>query len=136
MSDEFQLTRNFLSKNNVKIEIVDVKKHNKPNDEGVYLDIYTIKISRGRKYFFVKGAPGDFGMMSYEIESTDWLNYGVLVQLPGYKFENFKEYCDIFGIIDDNNIQDTKFRYKEYQKRYRSAIRLFSDVIEELEEIN
>jgi hypothetical protein len=135
MSDEFQIAKDFLLKNNVKIEIVAVNKNHKPNKEGVFLNIYTIKISRGKKYFFIKGAPGDFQMMSYDIESYDWLIYGVLVALPRFRFKNFKEYCDTFGVIDDNDIQETKYWYKDYQKKYKSTRRLFSDVMDELEEI-
>jgi hypothetical protein len=120
--------KDFCKKNNVKITFigeVDFKKHFADEKQERYIS--KVRISRNGKSMIV-----NFGH-SLQRGSDRPTPYDILNCLQRYEVGSFEEFCREFGYSDDS-ITALKI-YKAVCKEYEGVLRVFDDIIEELQEI-
>ena len=118
----------FCKKNNVKITFIGevaFKKHFADEKHERYVS--KVRISRNGKSMIV-----NFGH-SLQRGSDRPTPYDILTCLQKYEVGSFEEFCREFGYSDDS-ITALKI-YKAVSKEYEGVIRVFDDIIEELQEI-
>jgi hypothetical protein len=130
MKNEYDLqAENFAKKNNVKFDIIGkpkYKKHFTGDKEQRY--VFTCRLRRnGKQYTFLFGQSIAAGAKEPRL-------YDVLACLQKYDVGSFEDFCGEFGYNDDSRTAERI--YKAVCKEYDGVNRLFSDCIEELQEIN
>ena len=96
-------------------------------DDTVYRFVFKVKLSRnGKNYTF------DFGQSELEGDKKPTL-YDVLACLQKLEVGSFKNFCGEFGYDEDSRTAERI--YKAVCKEFANVERLFSDIIEELQEI-
>lgn len=117
---------NFAKKYGVKLQILDSEYKTKWGEEQRRW-VFKCKLSRNRKSYVF-----EFGQ-SIANGSKEPTIYGILACLVKSDPETFDNFCSIFGYdIDSRNAGKT---YKAVCKEFAAVERLFSDVMDELQEI-
>lgn len=140
--------KNFLRKNNAKISITFKEvKRNPWNETGYgsqfYHNIYRVRIDRNHKTFSF-----DFTDSANNYQTNNRPTaYDILACLTKYEVGSYADFCREFGyepydfdfdyIVVNGEYYNRKSwnTYKAVKKEYENVIRLFGDVMEELEEI-
>ena len=122
-----QQANEFATKHNVKLKInrTTYGYHFEEDEEKRY--IFNCTLSRnGKRYTF------NFGQ-SIAAEDTPPTMYDILTCLTKHNPETFEDFCSEYGYNTDSiNAQKT---YKAVQREFNGVNRLFSDILEELQEI-
>lgn len=123
-----QQAEQFAQKNGVKLYIisVDYGKHFAEDTENRY--IFTCRLQRGKKSYTFKIG------QSIAAGNQEPTMYNILACLQKYNPETFEEFCSNYGYDEDS--RKAYKTYKEVCKEYAAVERLFSDCLEELQEIN
>lgn len=117
----------FAKKHGVKLSVIDSEHRKYFHDDKTARDVYKLRLSRnGKRYTFTFGQ----SIAKAGMEPT---MYDVLACLQKYDVGSFEDFCSEFGYSEDSR-QAEKI-YKAVQKEFQAVERLFSDVIEELQEI-
>ncbi len=120
--------QDFATKNGLKMTIVgepEYKKHFDSDKENRY--VFKVKLSRlGKSYTF------NFGQ-SIRAGAEEPSLYDVLTCLQKYDVGTFWQFCWEFGYDEDSRTAEKI--YKAVCKEFENVERLFSDIIEELQEI-
>ena len=122
-----QQANDFAKKHNVKMKINSVNycKHFSDDKEERYVFIITLS-RNGKKYTF------NFGQ-SIAAGSKEPTMYDILTCLEKYESRDFEDFCSNYG-YDSDSIKALK-TYKAVYKEYKAVVRLFGDIMEELQEI-
>ena len=117
----------FADVNNVKLKINGRKygKHFAEDKESRY--IFNCTLSRNRKRYTF-----NFGQ-SIAAGSVEPTMYDILTCLTKYNPETFEDFCSEYGYNTDS-IKALK-TYKAVQREFNGVNRLFSDVLDQLQEI-
>lgn len=117
----------FAKKNNVKLTIIGSTygKHFTDDKEERY--IFKCMLQRNKKQYTF-----NFGQ-SLQAGAEEPNMYDVLTCLTKYDPYNFEDFCGDYGY--DTDSRKAEKTYKAVQKEWESVERLFSDVLEELQEI-
>lgn len=128
-SEYDQQAQNFLNNTDTKISIKYSHYDTMPywNDKQ-NRHMFKVTISRNKKRFTVT-----FGQ-SIADGSKEPSYYSILACLTKFDPDTFENFCDNFG-YDTDSRQAYKV-YKAVVKEWENVERLFSDVLEELQEIN
>ena len=122
-----QQANEFATKHNVKLKInrTTYGYHFEEDEEKRY--IFNCTLSRnGKRYTF------NFGQ-SISAKDTPPTMYDILTCLTKYNPETFEDFCSEYGYNTDSiNAQKT---YKAVKREFNGVNRLFSDILEELQEI-
>ena len=117
----------FAKKHGIKLSVIDSEHKKYFNDDKVARDVYKLRLSRqGKRYTFTFGQ----SVVNAGVEPT---MYDVLSCLQKYDVGSFKDFCDDFGYSEDS--RSAEKTYKAVEKEFQAVERLFSDIIEELQEI-
>ena len=120
--------QDFATKNGLKMTIVgepEYKKHFNSDKQNRY--VFKVRLSRlGKSYTF------NFGQ-SIRAGAEEPSLYDVLTCLQKYDVGTFQNFCGDFGYDTDN--RSAERIYKAVCKEFANVERLFSDIIEELQEI-
>jgi hypothetical protein len=117
----------FAQKHGVKLHILnyEYRKYFPEDKESRY--VFTCRLTRGRKqYTFTFG-------QSIAAGGEEPNLYDVLTCLQKYDVGTFDDFCANFGYDTDSRTAERI--YKNVCKEYKAVERLFSDVIDELQEI-
>jgi len=118
----------FAQKHGVKLSFIgdpQYKKHFADDKEHRY--VFKCKIKRaGKSYTF------DFGQ-SIKSGAEEPTIYDILTCLQKYDVGSFEDFCGEFGYDTDSRTAERT--YKAVCKEFTAVERLFSDIIEELQEI-
>lgn len=118
----------FATKNGLKMTIVgepEYKKHFDSDKQSRY--VFKVKLSRlGKSYTF------NFGQ-SIRAGAEEPSLYDVLTCLQKWEVGTFQNFCGEFGYDEDSRTAERI--YKSVCKEFANVERLFSDIIEELQEI-
>lgn len=122
-----QQANDFAKKHNVKMKINSVNycKHFSDDKEERYVFIITLS-RNGKKYTF------NFGQ-SIAAGSKEPTMYDILTCLEKYESIDFEDFCSNYG-YDSDSIKALK-TYKAVDREYKAVVRLFGDIMEELQEI-
>lgn len=146
MMNYVQFAKDFLARNNAKMTITFKDVVYSPWNDRDYHNRYRIRIDRNHKTFSF-----DFTDSVYNREHHKHPTcYDVLACLEKYEPYTFEDFCSNYGyevneydnmtnIIRINGEWYNKKNYNIYKsvkKEYNNVMRLFGDVIEELQEIN
>jgi len=128
MSEYTKQADNFLKKTGTKMIATEIgyDKYFPDDKESRY--IFRVKLTRKNRgsYSF------KFGQSIHD-GSTPPSNYDVLTCLTKYDVGTFEDFCGEFGY--DTDSRKAEKLYKNVVKEYNNVKRLFSDVMEELQEI-
>jgi hypothetical protein len=122
-----QQANDFAKKHGVKLIINSSNYgHHFTNDkENRYIFNCTLT-RKGKRYTF------NFGQ-SIAAEDTPPTMYDILACLTKYNPETFEDFCSEYGYNEDSiNAQKT---YKAVKREFNGVYRLFSDILEQLQEI-
>lgn len=122
-----QQAEQFAKKHNVKININFCRYGQHFNDETAERYIFNITIKRNRKQFTI-----NFGQSISDQDKKPTI-YDILSCLQKYENATFEEFCSNYGYNNDS-IKALKI-YKAVSREYKNVFRLFSDIMEELQEI-
>lgn len=128
MSEYVKQAEKFAQKNGVKLTFIgqpEYKKHFA--DDKQHRFVFKCRLSRGGKSYTF-----DFGQ-SINNGSEDPNIYDVLTCLQKYDIGTFENFCSEFGYDQDSRTAERI--YKAVLKEFAGVERLFSDIIEELQEI-
>lgn len=123
--------QDFADKHNVKLSILNVehKSYEPLDDKECSRDVYTLKLSRGRKsHTFTFGQS-----IINSLKGIQPTMYDVLSCLTQYDPEDFECFCSNYGYNNDS-ISALK-TYKSVCKEWKATEKLFGDVLDELREI-
>ena len=133
MTNYTQQAENFAAKYGVTLEILDCEY--KPMwNEKQSRSVFKLRLKRGKeKYIFEFGQSINAGNTSPDI-------YSVLACLTKSDPDSFEYFCDCFGYsqYDENTGRTNKQTERTYRavcKEFAAVERLFSDCMEELQEI-
>jgi len=123
-----QQAEQFAQKFGVKLSIIstDYGKHFADDTESRY--IFTCRLQRGKKSYTFK-----FGQ-SIAAGAKEPEMYDILACLQKYDPETFEFFCSNYGYDEDS--RKAYKTYKAVCKEWAAVERLFSDCLEELQEIN
>jgi hypothetical protein len=119
----------FAKKNGVKLAFIgdpEYKKHFA--DDKNYRYVFKCRLSRGRKSYTF-----NFGQ-SIAAGAEEPSMYDILACLTKYDVGSFEDFCSEFGYDTDSRTAERT--YKAVLKEWAGVERLFSDILEELQEIN
>lgn len=122
-----QQATEFAAKHSVKMKINEVNygKHFTDDKEERY--IFNITLSRkGKRYTF------NFGQ-SIAAGDKEPTMYDILTCLEKYESRDFQDFCSNYG-YDTDSIKAFN-TYKAVDREYKAVVRLFGDIMEELQEI-
>lgn len=125
--DYQQQANDFATKHNVKLKInrTTYGKHFAEDKESRY--IFNCTLTRNRKRYTF-----NFGQ-SIAAGNTKPAMYDILTCLTKYNPETFENFCSEYGYNTDSiNAQKT---YKAVKREFNGVNRLFSDILEQLQEI-
>jgi hypothetical protein len=122
-----QQAEQFAKKHNVKMNINFCRYGQHFNDETAERYIFNITIKRNRKQFTI-----NFGQSISDQDKKPTI-YDILSCLQKYENATFEEFCSNYGYNNDS-IKALKI-YKAVSREYKNVFRLFSDIMEELQEI-
>jgi hypothetical protein len=127
-SEYNQQAQNFLSTTGTKITTKYSHYGTMPYwNDNQNRHIFKVTITRNKKRFTVK-----FGQSLYE-GSNEPSYYSILACLVKYDVGTFENFCNEFGYNIDS--RQAKKLYKALKKEWENVERLFSDVLEQLQEI-
>jgi hypothetical protein len=127
MSNYELLAKTFTAKHNVKMQINSVNYGKYFADDKQSRHIFNITLKRNRKQYTF-----NFGQ-SIAAGSKEPTMYDILTCLEKYESIDFTDFCGNYGYDEDS-----RKAYKTYlavKKEYNAVNRLFSDCMEELQEI-
>lgn len=128
MSEYTEQAEDFMKNTGTKIKIDYLKYDYHFVDDKEMRDIYRITLSRnGERMSF------NFGQ-SISNRGIEPNAYDVLACLTKYDPDSFEEFCHEFGY--DTDSRKAEKIYKAVCKEWNSVNRLFSDVLNELQDIN
>ena len=127
MNEYEKQANDFAKKYGVKIVVLgkEYKKHFADDDQKRW--VLKLRLTRNKKQYTF-----EFGQSIADGETVPTM-YDVLACLQKYELGTFQDFCSDFGYSDDS-IKAYK-TYKAVLKEYNSVIRLFGDVLDELQEI-
>ena len=128
MSQTTQQVNNFASMNNIKLNVIGEPQYKKHfTDDKSERWVFKMKLTRnGKSYTF------NFGQ-SIASGCTPPKMYDVLACIEKYGYSSFEDFCNEMGYdTDSRNAEKT---YKAVQKEFAAVERLFSDIMEELRDI-
>ena len=129
MTNHTAQAEKFAQKHGIKLSFIGdskYKKHFTGDKEQRY--VFKCRLTRaGQSYTF------DFGQ-SIKSGAEEPTIYDVLACLQKYDVGDFENFCSDFGY--DNDSRAAERTYKAVCKEFAAVDRLFSDIIEELQEIN
>ena len=134
MNNYTQQAENFAAKYGVTLEILDCEY--KPMwSETQKRSVFKLRLKRGRRSYTF-----DIGQ-SIQAGNTSPDMYSVLAGLTKYDPGSFEYFCDCFGYSQydeetGRTNKQTERTYKAVCKEFAAVERLFSDCMEELQEIN
>ena len=134
MNEYTQQAENFAAKYGVTLEILDCEY--KPMwNETQKRSVFKLRLKRGRRSYTF-----EFGQ-SIKDGNTSPDMYSVLACLTKYDVGSFEDFCSEFGYsrYDEETgrtNKQTERTYKAVCKEFAAVERLFSDCMEELQEIN
>ena len=134
MNKYTQQAENFASKYGVTLEILGCEY--KPMwNETQKRSVFKLRLKRGRRSYTF-----EFGQ-SMQAGNTKPDMYSVLACLTKYSPESYGDFCGVYGysLYDENTgrtNKQTERTYKAVCKEFAAVERLFSDCMEELQEIN
>ncbi len=135
MTDYIKEAKEFLKRNDAKMTI-SFKDcvYGAFNDEA-YHNIYRVRIDRNHKTYSF-----DFTDSAYNTENNERPNcYDVLACLEKYETDakDVWDFAEEYGyeIHDRDSYKQVEKTFKAIKKEYDNVIRLFSDVVDELREI-
>ena len=118
----------FAQKHGVKLSFIgdpQYKRHFVDDKKSRY--VFKCRLTRaGKSYIF------DFGQ-SINVGAEEPTLYDVLTCLQKYDCGDFENFCSEFGY--DTDSRKAERIYKDVCKEFKAVERLFSDIIEELQEI-
>ena len=119
----------FAAKHGVKLSVIGDPEYRKYfNDDNQARYVFRLRLTRGRKsYTFTFGQSINDG-------SKRPTMYDVLACMTKYDPESFENFCDEFGYNTDS--RSAEHTYKAVCREWEAMDRLFSDCMEELQEIN
>lgn len=117
----------FMYTTKTKMSVAYVTHDKYFDDDKQSRDIWRVTLRRNGKSFSFK-----FGQ-SIASDGTPPTAYDVLTCLTKYEPGTFENFCDEYGY--DNDSRKAEKVYKAVVKEYAGVARLFSDVIEELAEV-
>ena len=122
-----QQANDFAKKHNVtmKVNAVNYGKHFQDDKEERYIFNITLK-RNGKKYTF------NFGQ-SIAAGDKEPTMYDILTCLEKYESIDFEDFCSNYG-YDTDSIKAFK-TYKAVDREYKAVVRLFGDIMQELQEI-
>ena len=124
MSNYEQNAIQFAKKHNVKLTTLSEEFRKYFPDDKHSRSVFKMKLTRDRRsYTFTFGQ----SISNSGIEPT---MYDVLSCLTKYDPEDFESFCDSYGY--DNDSRKAEKIYKAVVKEYNAVCRLFSDVMDEL----
>lgn len=125
--DYQQQALDFAKAHGVKLSVLSNHWGNMDNwGDGVTRCIFVMKLTRRRKqYTFTFG-------QSIAAGSQEPTMYDVLACLTKYDVGDLADFCSDFGYKPNKQTRET---YKAVCKEYKAVLRLFGDIIEELQEI-
>ena len=134
MNEYTQQAENFAAKYGVTLEILGCEYKSMWN-ETQKRSVFKLRLKRGRRSYTF-----EFGQ-SIQAGSTEPSVYDVLACLTKYDPESFEYFCDCFGYSQydeetGRTNKQTERTYKAVCKEFAAVERLFSDCMEELQEIN
>lgn len=118
----------FATKHGIKLTVLSSRYGMHFVDDTQSRYIFKLKLSRGKKSYTF-----DFGQ-SIASGSKEPTIYDVLACLQKYDVGSFEDFCNNFG-YDLYNDSYTGI-YKSVCKEFEAVERLFSDILDELQEIN
>ena len=125
--DYQQQANEFATKNGVKLIINSSKYGNHFEEDEQKRFIFNCTLVRKRQKFTL-----DFGQ-SIAAEDTPPTMYDILTCLTKHNTETFEDFCSEYGYNEDS-IKALK-TYKAVQREFNGVNRLFSDVLDQLQEI-
>ena len=134
MNNYTQQAENFAAKYGVTLEILGCEYKQMWN-ETQKRSVFKLRLKRGRKsYTFEFGQSINAGNTSPDM-------YGVLACLTKYDSGSFEDFCDCFGYSQydeetGRTNKQTERTYKAVCREFAAVERLFSDSMEELQEID
>lgn len=135
MNDELVYASEFAKKHHVEIKLNGYFKEKHP-DGGHDYEVHDVSISRNSKTFTVKFGAADLGCEDGEILNGDELIYSVLARVPKYDPVTFEDFLEQTGVPNiEKEILLAKRWYEFETGIYKEVLNLFSDVLEELREI-
>ena len=127
MTNYTQLAEEFAKKHNVKLKINSSTYGKHFHDDTQARYIFNCTLSRnGKKYTFNFGQSTNDG-------NTPPNMYDILATLTKYDPEIFESFCENYGYNPDS--RNAEKIYDEVCKEWKGVERLFSDIMEELQEI-
>ena len=131
MKEYDERAEDFCEKTGTKIIIEYLKHDYHFQDDKEERDIYKVTIKRNKKQFSL-----NFGqsLINSDHGNTPPTEYGILAHITKYDPEDFENFCSEYGY--DTDSKKAEKIYKAVEREYNNVYRLFSDVMEELQEIN
>lgn len=128
MNEYTKQANDFAKKHGVKLSFVGDPQYKKHFiDDKDYRFVFKCKLTRNKKSYTF-----DFGQSIKEGSSEPTL-YDVLTCLQKYEVGTFENFCGDFGYDEDSRKAEKV--YKAVYKEYDNVNRLFSDCLDELNEI-
>lgn len=134
MTDYEKMANDFCKETNTKITITYKDMVQNPWNATDYTatwyhDVYRVRIDRNHKTYSF-----NFTASKHQTDSNERpTKYDILACLTKYDPYDFENFCLEYGYNNDS-IKALK-TYKAVQKEYNNVVRLFKDVMEQLEEI-
>lgn len=134
MNEYEKMAKDFCKETNTKITITYKDMVQNPWNATDYTanwwhDVYRVRIDRNHKTYSF-----NFTASKHDTDNgTRPTKYDILACLTKYDPYDFENFCADYGYNNDS-IKAYK-TYKAVRKEYNNVIRLFSDVMEQLEEI-
>lgn len=130
MSEYQKQANNFCKETGTKIQIEYIGKAFPNWDEKKLHDTYNITITRNNNTMNFIFTESLYKTQRHEKPT----NYDILATLEKYDPYTFEDFCLNFGYNEDS--RKALEIYLSVQKQYNDVIRLFSDVMEELQKID
>lgn len=130
MSEYQKQANNFCKETGTKIQIEYIGKAFPNWDEKELHDTYNITITRNNNIMNFIFTESLYKTQRHEKPT----NYDILATLEKYNPYTFEDFCLNFGYNEDS--RKALEIYLSVQKQYNDVIRLFSDVMEELQKID
>lgn len=117
----------FATKYGIKLEVLSEEYRPYFPSDKESRSVFKMKLTRNKKYYTF-----NFGQSIVNAGQEPTM-YDVLTCLTKYDPESFEDFCGNFGYDEDSRTAERT--YKAVVKEYKAVERLFSDILEELQEI-